>query len=53
MTALGLHLEGIARIHQALTGSEGAMGILAQGTACAKALLEVLGSSEKVGVSRS
>lgn len=51
--ALGLRLEGIARIYQALTGSEGAMGILAQGTACAKAWLEVLGGSEKLGVSRS
>lgn len=43
MMALGLHLEGIARINQAVTGSEGSMGILAQGTACAKAWLEVLG----------
>ena len=31
---LELHLHGVTRIHQALTGSMGKMGIWAQATAC-------------------
>lgn len=40
---LELHLDGVAGIHQALTGSTAKMGIWAQATACAKAWLDVLG----------
>lgn len=53
MMALELQFEGIARVHQALTGSRGTMDILAQRTAFAKAWLDVLGGSEKVRVSRA
>lgn len=54
--ALELHLERIARIHQAVTGTKGIVDILAQRTACAKVWLDVLGAmrrSESLGHRRA